>query len=329
LSVFEIPELAANVINYILKHPETIARLSMVSKQHYDLLHRATIWQSLGFSSIAGEKVPAKTLKLLLAQIRFDKDNEKMLRIQKRKPVFDELFYRVTADISVDLKPSEQRQLLANNYLTETAAIALLQIIERTLIQPFTLSQLVHWLEQDPLPKVKTNEDWITQSQQFNFPEDYGRMAVDVQYFNNYTPKPGDMKTILTASRDQESTEFSGSVKRYLLDNKNKTLLFLYSSIPSERNNTSVDFVKLDRSGNVIECCGDLAVFAAKKFEGDFNKTLDYLCEVNRSNDKQWGTYFLDSNDICVEEEVAPKKLKNYNKYVAENVQFARSTNDL
>jgi hypothetical protein len=59
----------------------------------------------------------------------------------------------VTADISVDLKPSEQRQLLANNYLTETAAIALLQIIERTLIQPFTLSQLVHWLEQDPLPK--------------------------------------------------------------------------------------------------------------------------------------------------------------------------------
>jgi hypothetical protein len=33
LSVFEIPELAANVINYILKHPETIARLSMVSKQ--------------------------------------------------------------------------------------------------------------------------------------------------------------------------------------------------------------------------------------------------------------------------------------------------------
>jgi hypothetical protein len=60
---------------------------------------------------------------------------------------------RVTADISVDLQPSEQRQLLANNYLTETAAIALLRIIERTLIQPFTLSQLVVWLEQDPLPK--------------------------------------------------------------------------------------------------------------------------------------------------------------------------------
>lgn len=92
---------------------------------------------------------------------------------------------------------------------------------------------------------MKTNEDWITQSQQFNFPEDYGRMAVTFQYFNNYTPKPGDMKTILTASRDQESTEFSGSVKRYLLDNKNKTLLFLYSSIPSEHNNTSVDFVKV------------------------------------------------------------------------------------
>jgi hypothetical protein len=33
LSVFEIPELAANIVKYFLKYPETIARLSMVSKQ--------------------------------------------------------------------------------------------------------------------------------------------------------------------------------------------------------------------------------------------------------------------------------------------------------
>ncbi len=53
-------------------------------------------------------------------------------------------------DISVDLEAAERREFMADNYLTEAAAVALLRIIERTQIRPLSLKELVRWLEQAP-----------------------------------------------------------------------------------------------------------------------------------------------------------------------------------
>ena len=49
---------------------------------------------------------------------------------------------------AVDLDPEELSQFIANNYLTDEAAIALLRIIAWTHIQYFSLHEFVQWLEQ-------------------------------------------------------------------------------------------------------------------------------------------------------------------------------------
>ncbi len=75
----------------------------------------------------------------------------------------------------------------------------------------------------------------------------------------------------------------------------------------------------------MIECCGDLSLWAAKKFDGDFKKALNYLCEVERDDD-EWGVNYLEANDIYADDCVDVEDLSDdeYNKYVAENITFAR-----
>lgn len=77
---------------------------------------------------------------------------------------------------------------------------------------------------------------------QLTFPE-FGKKSVSVQHYNNYTPKDDRMQLIFYASRSEENPEFFGDVKRHLLADKNKTLLFISSKLSDPRQH-SVDFIK-------------------------------------------------------------------------------------
>lgn len=147
---------------------------------------------------------------------------------------------------AVDLEEEEMPQFIANNYLTDEAAIVLLRIIERTYIRYFTLRELVDWLERDPEDKKGNNSKPVSYELIFNvalrwssdgsikklfdFPirKWDNSLAVCVQYFADDARVPNKMTDILLARRVSESKAFVG-VKRYTLANKNKTLLFTYS----------------------------------------------------------------------------------------------------
>lgn len=69
----------------------------------------------------------------------------------------------------------------------------------------------------------------------------------------------------------------------------------------------------------MIECCGDLNLYVAKKFDGDLERAMKYLCEVDEVDTAaEWEEYYQPPSE---EEDIETL----YAKYVAENVPFARS----
>lgn len=83
--------------------------------------------------------------------------------------------------------------------------------------------------------------------------------------------------------------------------------------------------LKLDRSTNKIECCGELKYFVGKKFGGDFTRALNYLCEVDRSG-SSWGHDYLCYNQLCERDPYFRATTdERHARYVAEDIQFARS----